>query len=77
MTETRGMVRIEPEEAPEGLREALEASWRLLLRAHRVKILPAIWEWDGRYLVRVEVDGEEEMWQWTPGEPVFVREGGV
>lgn len=67
----------DPEAAPEGLWEALAAACRLVAQRHHVEFRGQVWENDGEYWAAVSVDGCAEVWEWKPGEPVFVREGGI
>ena len=65
------------QETPDGLKEALDASLRLVGQYCHVSFQGHVWEEGGVFLAHVEVDGSGELWQWQEGEPVFVREGGV
>lgn len=77
MTTVRVLMPLRLEQAPEGLAEALAASIRLLSREAQIEVTGPLWEGEGVYLARVNVNGEGELWQWQPGEPVFGREGGI
>lgn len=77
MTTPRVMQPVSAALAPVGLREALEAACRLVARDHHVAFRGRVWRHEEHYLAQFEVDGLEEMWRWQPGEPVFVREGGI